>query len=400
MNILFLTMVNISTLEKRGIYHDLLNEFIAHDHNVYVVTPIERRYKRKTFLLKEGKGSILNVQTLNVTKTNAIEKGVGQILVEKQYLNAIKKHFKDITFDLVLYSTPPITFGKVIKFIKRRDKAYSYLLLKDIFPQNAVDMKMIKDGGILHKFFLSKERKLYDISDTIGCMSEANRRFILKHNIQISKQKVEINPNSIKPKFIEFSDRQKEEVKKQYNLPLNKILFVYGGNLGIPQGIDFLIETTSNLKEPNAHILIVGNGTQFKKLDHWFKVNQPKCATLLSGLPKEEYDKLLAACDVGMIFLHKDFTIPNFPSRLLAYLEMKKPILAATDVSTDIGAVIEKAGCGYWVEAGDSEKIQKRIKQLCKEDIEKMGDNGWDLLNEKYLVERTYKLIANKINVH
>lgn len=392
-------MVSITTLKKRGIYQDLLNHFTKKGHNIYVVAPLERRHKKKTTLAKEGRANILNVKTLNLTKTNVIEKGLGQVLVEKQYLSAIKAHFKDVIFDLVLYSTPPITFIKVIEYIKNRDGAYSYLLLKDIFPQNAVDMGMMKKKSVLHKYFRNKEKILYDISDTIGCMSEANKKFILLHNPDIQKEKVEVNPNTIEPLYIDYNQHEKDNIKRQYNLPLDKRIFVYGGNLGIPQGIDFLIETIKKLREPLAHILIVGSGTQFKKLETWFNTNKPKNATLLSDLPKNKYDALLAACDVGMIFLHKDFTIPNFPSRLLAYLEMKKPVLAATDINTDIGKVIEEAKCGYWVKAGDISSILDQITILCKSDLNVMGEKSWNLLNQEYLVERSYQLIISKINV-
>ncbi len=399
MNVLFLTMVNITTLKKRGIYQDLLNYFIEQGHNVYIVSPVERRHKTKTSFFKEGKANILNVQTLNLIKTNVVEKGVGQILVENQFLSAIKKHIKNVAFDLVLYSTPPITFSKVIDYIKKRDGAYSYLLLKDIFPQNAVDMGMMKQGGILHRYFVKKEKRLYEISDTIGCMSDANKEYILKHNPDILEEKVEVNPNSIKPLFIEYSEEERVEVKNKYNIPVDRTIFVYGGNLGIPQGVDFLIETISDLKEPLAHILVVGSGTQFKKLETWFNQNKPTNATLLSGLPKDEYNALLVACDVGMIFLHKDFTIPNFPSRLLDYLEMRKPVLAATDVNTDIGTVIEKAKCGYWVHAGDGDAIQVKISALCIANLGSMGENAWKLLGNEYKVEKSYDLIADKLNV-
>ena len=96
----------------------------------------------------------------------------------------------------------------------------------------------------------------------------------------------------------------------------------------------------------------------------------------MAGLPKDEYDTLLAACDVGMIFLHHNFTIPNFPSRLLTYLEMKEPVLATTDVNTDIGKIIEKAECAYWIKAGDIKSIQKRISKLCKDDLITMGERA------------------------
>jgi len=390
-------MFNISSLKQRGIYHDLINEFVDNKHSVFIVTPTERRHKKKTFLLQEGNASLLNVRTLNLTKTSILEKGIGQILVERQFLSAIRKYYNNITFDLILYSTPPITFSKVISYIKNRDNAYSYLLLKDIFPQNAVDMKMMKKGSLLHKYFLSKEKDLYNISNTIGCMSEANKAFVLKNNPYLSAKKVEVNPNSIKPLFINYNDEQKRKIKNKYKIPLDKKIFVYGGNLGIPQGVDFLLETIENLKEPMAHILIVGNGTQFKKIKNWFTKNKPKNATLISSLPKNEYDALLAACDIGMIFLHKDFTIPNFPSRLLAYLEMKKPVLAATDNNTDLGEIIEKEKCGFWVASGETNAIQKKITKLCNSNLQQIGQNGWHLLERDYLVKNSYDLIINKI---
>lgn len=399
MKLLFLTLSASESVEDRGIYSDLLRVFRDNGHQVTIVSPVQRRDGSPTNLHNKEGVQLLKVRTLNITKANVIEKGIGTILLQYQFLSAIKKYLGNVTFDLVLYCTPPITFAKVINYIKQRDNAISYLLLKDIFPQNAVDMKMMKEGGVFHKYFKTKEKKLYKISDTIGCMSEANRDYILLHNSEISANKVEVNPNTIEPKCIRYTPEEIVAIKKRYQIPLDKTIFVYGGNLGLLQGIDFLIETIASLKEPQAHILVVGSGTKFKKLKAWFDSNNPANATLLSGLPRNEYDELLAACDVGMIFLHKDFSIPNFPSRLLAYLEMKKPVLAATDVNTDIGKVIQDAQCGYWVEAGDTSKMQKEIKNLCNTDLHILGENAWKLLNEEYLVDRSYKLIIEKVNV-
>lgn len=399
MKVLFLSLSHINSIEQRGIYTDLLRKFRDEGHDVTIVTPAERRLGIDTNIFELDGVRVLQVKTLNITKSHVVEKGIATLSIEYQYLRAIKKYLRDKKFDLVLYSTPPITFEKVIQYIKKRDNAYAYLLLKDIFPQNAVDMQMMKKDGLLHRFFERKEKRLYRISDTIGCMSPANVDFIVKNNPEIDKSKVVVNPNSIEPLYIQYTIEEKNRVKTKYNLPLNRKIFVYGGNLGVPQGIDFLIETVEQLKEPQAHILIVGSGTQFPKLKNWFDTYKPSNATLLSGLPKDEYDILLAACDIGMIFLHKDFLIPNFPSRLLTYIEMKKPVLAATDVNTDIGRIIEEAGCGYWVESGDIDAIQNKITQLCKDDLIAMGEMGWELLQREYLVDRGYKLIIEIVDV-
>ncbi|MEX0995991.1 MAG: glycosyltransferase family 4 protein [Flavobacteriaceae bacterium] len=400
MNVLFLTLVRIDSLEERGIYQDLLRKFSKEGHRVFVVTPLERREKRPTQLQKQKLASILQVKTFNIKKTNVVEKGLGTLAIEHQYLRAIKKYLPSIKFDLVLYSTPPITFTKVIEYIKKRDGARSYLLLKDIFPQNAVDMKMLKKGSLLHRMFEKKEKKLYAISDTIGCMSPANVQFVVNHNPEIPKSKVEENPNTIEPFFIDYSKKERDEIRTKYQIPVDKTVLVYGGNFGKPQGLDFLLETIQASKSNKLFFLLVGDGTAYPRIKSWFDANAPANAKLIKRLPKADYDRLLAACDIGLIFLHKDFLIPNFPSRLLSYLEMKKPVLAATDPNTDVGDIVEEAACGFKVMAGDIEGMQKTLNRF-EDDalIQQMQENAWKLLVENYTVERSYKLILDKMDV-
>lgn len=399
MKVLFLTMVKINSFNERGIYTDLLRKFHKEGHEVFVVCPIERREGRSTHMIKENIGKILNVKTFNLQKTNLVEKGLGILSIEFQYLFAIKKYFKYEKFDLILYSTPPITFSKVINYIKKRDGAYSYLLLKDIFPQNAVDMKMIKKDSFLHKIFKNKEKKLYNLSDTIGCMSPANVDFILTHNPEIESNKVEVNPNSIEPITFDYSEEQKLVIRHKYGVPIDKKVLVYGGNLGKPQGLDFLLETIEKSSHENAFFLIIGDGTEYNNMESWFSKCKPTNAKLLKRLPKEDYDTLLASCDIGLIYLHPDFSIPNFPSRLLSYLEMKMPVIAATDSNTDIGDIIEKANCGFKVLSGDSIRMNQAITQLIENNkLEMIGNNAWSLLQSNYLVDYSYQLITNKIN--
>lgn len=398
MNIIFLTLGEIDSVEDRGIYQDLLRKFRNEGHDLTIVTPAQRRRKIKTHLIRKEGVSILQVKTLNIQKTNILEKGVGTIMIEYQYLSAIKKYVAGKKFDLVLYSTPPITFSKVIDFLKQRDRAFTYLLLKDIFPQNAVDMKMIKNNGIFHRYFLGKEKKLYKISDAIGCMSDANVSFVLKNHPDITAEKLEVNPNSIEPLYLSSDQTKDEKIRQKYKIPTDKKILVYGGNLGKPQGVDFLLETiaATNATE-NAHFLIVGEGTEFPKIQNWFNKENPQNATLLRKLPKEDYDLLLMSCDIGLIFLDKNFTIPNFPARLLSYLEMGKPVIAATDPHTDVGDIIQNNKCGFKVISGDQAAMQNAISKLLSMELELIATNCKDLLERDYKVDRSYRLIMNRI---
>lgn len=191
MNILYITISDLSDLNKRGIYTDLIGEFVKHGHTVSIVTPTERRKQESTRLVKYENHQVLQVRTGNLFRTNLLEKGISNLLIEWQYKKAIKKCFGGIKFDLVLYASPPVTFAKVIEFIKKRDGAVSYLMLKDIFPQNALDIGLLKKSGIkglVYRFFKRKEKKFYSVSDYIGCMSQGNVRYLLKHNSEIAPE--------------------------------------------------------------------------------------------------------------------------------------------------------------------------------------------------------------------
>lgn len=399
MNVLFLTMSSgLRNIYTSGIYTDLMRKFCKDGHDVYIVYPIERRMSKPTELKEDGNLHTLGVRTLNVTKTNVIEKGIGQVLLESQFERAIKKYLKSVHFDLILYSTPPITFTNVIKFVKKHSpNAITYLLLKDIFPQNAVDLGMMKKSGvrgILYKFFRSKEKNLYRVSDFIGCMSPANVTYLLKHNLEISKDKVEIAPNSYDLPMGEKQPLPRNEIRQKYSLPMDVPVFIYGGNMGKPQGIPFVIECLKAVKDRiDCHFLLVGDGTEYPKLEAFMKKDIPNSVSLLCKLPKEEYDELASACDIGMIFLDYHFSIPNYPSRLLPYLMGKKPIIAVTDPNCDIGSIAEANGYGYYSPSNSVDGFVNVVNQMLVSDIKLMGENGYKFFLNNYTTEHTYHTI-------
>lgn len=398
MKILFLTLSHgASDINGRGIYSDLLRYFANQGHSLYIAYSLERRLKKNTCLSIDGNVQILGIHTLNIQKTNVIEKGIGTLLLENQYLKSINKYWKDVSFDLILYSTPPITFNRVIKTVKNRTGAHSYLLLKDIFPQNAVDLGMFSKRSLLYKMFRRKEEKLYNLSDFIGCMSPANVDYVINNNSSVTREKVEVCPNSIELSA-EVSDENRKEILDKYGIPSDVPLLIYGGNLGAPQGIDFLIEVLkSNEGRKDCFFLVIGSGTQLPKLKRMSEVENIANLMVKESLPKADYDRLVKTADVGLIFLDKRFTIPNFPSRLLSYLENRIPVLLATDVNTDMGRIAESNKFGLWAESGDLSGFNKKLDQILSDADKRriMGDNGYQFLLDNYLVEQSYQIIMN-----
>lgn len=411
MKILFLTISRLTDVSERNIYNDLMRKFRDEGHDVYIVSPRERRYSEQTSLTTDNGVHVLGVKTLNLIKTNIIEKGLGQVLLQRQFIKAIDKHLNNKSFDLILYSTPPITLNGVVKHLKRcHPNTVSYLMLKDIFPQNAVDLGMMsKTGvkGILYHYFRRKEKALYKVSDYIGCMSPANVEYVLGHNPEVDAAKVEVTPNSIELRKEDIMTGKELELKKKkelhyirfkYQIPTDKPVFIYGGSLGKPQGVDFIVKCFDVFAaRKDCYFLIVGAGVEAGKLKDWIYKNNSENIKMVDYLPKEDYDMLASSCDVGLIFLDHRFTIPNYPSRLLSYLEYKMPVLCVTDSNTDVGKIAEKNGYGYWCESNSVEAFASILDKMIKADRKVMGEKGYEFLKENYTVENCYHTIIKHI---
>ena len=396
MKILFLTLVKFDVFNKFSLYHDLVAELSKTCQKVTVVSPIEKREKRETNLSKEGNIELLQVKTGNITKTNKIEKGINTILIEKQYQNAINKYLKEKS-DLIIYSTPPMTFNNLIKKKKKENNAITYLLLKDIFPQNAVDLKMIKNKSLIWRYFRNKEVKTYGISDYIGVMSPKNKEYLIKNNEFINSKSIQIFRNAT-------YDMTKEKIHNEHSIlemlgiDNNKNIFVYGGNVGEPQGVNNIKRVMERFKEvENSVLIIVGNGTKFIELKNTH--NKADNVYIFDRLDKKIYDGLLMESDVGLIFLDEKFTIPNYPSRLTSYLNIGMPVLVSTDRNTDIGQEVEKHNAGLWNFAIDIDMFIKNANDIIADKVlyEKRSNNAKEFYNSNFKIEDNVKSLFNLV---
>lgn len=400
MNILFLTLLQFDGLNERNIYTDLLQEFVNQGHFVYAISPTERRQGQETHLSQDDtQAKVLRLRIGNTQKTNLIEKGISTITLEQLFIQAIKKYTSQIRFDLVLYTTPPITLCNAVQFVKKRDGAKTYLLLKDIFPQNSLDLGMLRKSGIkglLYRMFRKKEKKLYQISDVIGCMSPANVEYVRAHNKLMPDQVIEVNPNCIRPAEGEqLTDQERIQLRERYGIPTDKVVFLYGGNLGRPQDVGYIVECLK-ASEPLSDIcfVIAGSGTDQHILQEYIDQDRPAHVKLMSQMPKDDYEKMVSCCDVGLIFLDHRFTIPNFPSRLLSYMDAGLPVLAATDCNTDIGTVICEGGFGAWCESVGTERFVCCLQDFLDADKRKqMGLSARAYLEQHYTVKQGYETV-------
>jgi glycosyltransferase involved in cell wall biosynthesis len=304
----------------------------------------------------------------------------------------MQKYFSNIKFDLVIYFTPPITLAPVVKYIKKRDKCRSYLVLRDIFPQGIRDLGLL-NNQLLFNYFRRKEKQLYDLSDYIGCMSDGNIRYVLKHN-NVDENKLEILYNWGKITY----DNESIGVnyRKKYGLG-SKFVAVFGGNIGLPQELEFLLKLAKEYKERDDIVfLIVGKGAEKQRMINIVKSEKLSNVIIKDMMQRDEYDSLLKQCNVGLINLNRKFTIPNIPSKTVAYFKASIPILASTDKNTDYkDLLLKEARAGLWSETGDLKTYKNNFEKLFnnKKLREELGNNGRKYFEKNLSVEKAYQTI-------
>lgn len=387
MDILYLTLKN-PNLTETGIYPDLINTLTQAGHKVTIAFADSPKNTPKTEMITEQGVRILKVSAGEMFGVNFIKKGINTLLLEPRLKTAVKKYLSGDHFDLVLYATPPVTFANVVSYCKKVYGCRAFLMLKDIFPQNAVDIGLFGEGGPIHKFFRKKEKKLYALSDIIGCMSEGNVRYLKDHNPEISRDKIIVFPNTIK-----VPPLKDEELKF---ITGRKLRLVFGGNLGKPQAIDHLMKVIQYDKSPiydKVEFIFAGNGSETELVRRTCE----KCpnAGFIDYLPPDEYNRLMDTCDIGIVSLDVRFTIPNYPSRMLSYMAMAKPMIACTDPNTDVkDLLMTEAGCGLWCRSDDVEGFWKCIEEMMDEKKRiTMGMNGRKYLEENFDVSRSVELL-------
>lgn len=375
------------------IYTDLAEALYKEGHEITVAVSEQPRNLRKTQLKKERGFDVLRIVIGNYYDVGLIEKGISTIKIPMLMKRGISQYLTDREFDLILYESPPVTNASLVVWAKKKYKCQSYLMLKDIFPQNAVDIEIIKINSLIYKFFKYKEKQLYESANFIGCMSDANKQYIIEHNLRLNKKKVELFPNT--KKISKQIEHKKLRMREKYSISKDKCVFIFGGNMGKPQYIDLLCEAIIDCKDDEGIFFIfVGRGTERHKLENTIKIKSITNAKVIENLPRDEYEQIIKESDVGLIILDPRFTIPNYPSRILSYMEYSKPILAATDKVTDLKKLIEDSKCGEWVWSGDKTGFVDKIRKMSKStSLKDMGSNGRNFLEKNFNLKRSVEIL-------
>lgn len=394
MNVLFV-LYSLPNLVESSMYSDLVNEFRKNGHNIYPIAP-SRSLTSKSFLSIENSTEVLRVKTIDVFSKNLIKKGLANILLPVQFKKAFKKYWKDISYDAIIVATPSVMFADFVFYLKQKSKAKVYLMQKDIFPQNAVDLGMMTNNSFLYKYFKRKEVKLLRTADFIGCTSPANITYLLKNNNFLLTKNLHLLYNSsnilhIKPDLSKFNQLGLEK----------KFVVVFGGNMGKPQQLENVLYLAKKCTVyDDVVFLIIGSGTQAEYLKTTSKRCNLNNLIFINPLRRDEYFSLIAACNVGLISLHQDFTVPNTPMKLNDYLNASLPVLASIDRNNDLGVILLENKMGLYAFADSPNELFNRFEELYsdREKCKEYGRNGYLFCKENMSTSVSYKTITSYLS--
>lgn len=385
MNILFV-FFTLPHLSQSSMYSDIVNEFKKNGHNVLPMAPLISD-SSKSYISSENQIEVLRVKTLDVFSKNLFVKGFANLLLSYQYKNAFTLFWKNRHIDLVVVATPSVMFADFIVDIKKSKASKVYLMQKDIFPQNAVDLGFMKKKSLMYNFFKKNECKLLTAADIIGCTSPGNINYFLRNYSFLDKKKVQLLYNNSK------LFNRLDVFKIDNNDFSDMFTVVFGGNMGKPQQLENVLnlaKRTQNFKD--ILFIVIGKGTEIGKLKDLASQMGVYNLKFIDSLSREKYFKLISSCNLGLISLHQDFTVPNTPMKLNDYLNAGIPVLASIDRGNDLGELLIQNKMGKYAYSDSPEMLFEQFVKLYndRELCVKLGKNGYNFCCKNLSVEKAY----------
>jgi len=377
--------------------HELAVELKNQNHQVSVLTP--RLQKESIIIQTIDDVNVLFFRSGEIKNVGKIKRAFNESLLSYHAFKYAKVYLKDNPCNGIIYYSPSIFFGSLVRKLCHLWNCKSYLILRDIFPQWAVDNRLIKENSFVERYFKYFEKINYKHADRIGVMSQSNLEFFESKNIDTEKFEVLNNWTKVVVEPVKETRIQKSSFRKKIGLE-NKIVFFYGGNIGHAQQMINLVNLAKKFSENSSvHFLFVGKGDEVELILKEVSDNKLRNITYLPPVDQSTYFEILKEFDIGMFSLHSEHKTHNFPGKLLGYMSCSKPILGCVNDGNDLADVVNSASAGFVVNSYDELGLYNAAKILIdsKTTREKMGKNGVDLVLNRFSVESISKQILDNL---
>lgn len=386
-----------STRVGSKMLHELALEFIDLGHQVTVITPNIKAGVSKLDISKLDGVNIWRFANGPVKDVGKIKRAINETLMSFNAWRALSSSILKDTFDGVVYYSPSVFFGPLVNRIKKRCDCKSYLILRDLFPQWAIDAKIITEKSLITYYFRYFESLSYHAADNIGLMSDKNLQLFKQVQPKLKNTHVLYNWASSTPVV---TSCESPSIRNRLNLS-DKVIFFYGGNIGHAQDMKNLLNLARGLKDlPEAHFLFIGQGDEVGLIEHLTVEWSLQNVTILPSISQGEFKRVLAEVDVGLFSLAKNHTAHNFPGKLLGYMVESLPILGSVNPQNDLQDIINAANAGSVFINGEDDELLFEAKKLLNDSNYRIeqGIAAYNLLNKEFSVKAATMTVLECLN--
>ncbi|MGF2850830.1 glycosyltransferase family 4 protein [Vibrio anguillarum] len=386
-----------STRVGAKMMHELALELMKQGHEVTVITP--HFDKDKPILIEDRFDGVAVWRFLSgqIKDVHKIKRAINETLLSYRAWHAIQRKVDRSTFDGVVYYSPSIFFGSLVSNIKKRCQCNSYLVLRDFFPQWAIDSGLMKEGSVIERYFRFFESASYRQADSIGVMSEKNLEIFNSNTEQqypttILRNWANLSPHDLSDKASNLRER----------LEINdEVIYFYGGNIGHAQDMANLMRLARSMQcFDKAHFLFVGQGDEVKLVNDLMKEWNLTNCTYLPSVSQDEFKDILAQVDVGLFSLSSQHSAHNFPGKLLGYMVQSLPILGSVNQGNDLMDLVNASHAGLISVNGDDDVFFENASKL-QNDAElrrTIGVSGYKLLEKEFEVGNIANSVVESLN--
>lgn len=371
-----------STKSGAKMMHDLGVQFVRDGHQAIVVTSAHAVRQDLNISVEDGV-TVVRVRTGDLKNASRALRGLREFRLSATIWRKAKAFFSGNHCDLIVFYSPTIFFGDLVRKLKAVWGCRAYLVLRDIFPQWAVDAGVIKKG-LLYRYLRRKELTQYAAADIIGAEGAGDLEYF-RQEPRLKGHHVEVLSN--------WTDTQPPppvgtKFREQLGLR-DKVVFVYGGNIGVAQDPDNLMRLATSVKDrQEIFFLLVGGGSEASRLGRQIEEQHLANIRLLPSLSQEEYLRCLSEFDVGLVSLDRRLQTHNSTGKLLGYLLCGKPVLASLNPGNGLANLMHEADAGIACENGDDQRLRESAVLLASDSKlrERMGNNARLLLESRFSV--------------
>jgi glycosyltransferase involved in cell wall biosynthesis len=382
-----------STLVHAKMLHELACELKKFGHHPILIAPGSPEQVKKLNKINIQGIEYWKFQSGKLRGQGKLKRAINETLLSYKAWSAIKPELKKFNFDLVVYYSPSIFFGSLVRNIKKACTASSYLVLRDNFPQWAVDEGLIPENSLIEKYFRYFEKVNYEAADQIGLMSPKNQEIF---NIQTNnKYETEILFN-----WADLAKHNTTDFNLRAKLGLtNEVIFFYGGNIGHAQDMGNLLRLAHSMKEQrNTHFVLLGQGDEVDLVKETIDSKKMNNISFMPSVNQDEYKAILKEVDIGLFSLAASHKSHNFPGKLLGYMHAGLPILGSVNLGNDLIEIVTENDAGFVFVNGDDQLFLDAAEKLAKDSKLRalVGDKGTKLLQNFFSVQSATQQILSE----